>query len=234
MDYLSYFGNQIYNFSVYIYNSKPYKSKYSTEEINNLIKNLRNIQNTITNRLELIDDKIRIFLEKSKIEYSKNKKKNAINFLKIKKLYEHEKEKLESINFNIEVQIMSVESMGLMIETTETLKNTSTQIKTINNNLDFDKIETTIEELQDQHELGKELQSIISNPLNHEFDEDELLEELKEFDNNENNTDMPIQSKNSISSSIKMPLVPNHEIIINNSDNNSPKNDIKIQIPLSL
>ncbi len=138
---------------------------------------------------------------------------------------------------------MSVESMGLMIETTETLKNTSTQIKTINNNLDFDKIETTIEELQDQHELGKELQSIISNPLNHEFDEDELLEELKEFDNNENNTDMPIQSKNTdisipskniIPMSIQMPLVPNHEIIINNNDNDSPKNDIKIQIPLSL
>ena len=64
--------------------------------------------------------------------------------------------------------------MGLMIETSETLKNTSIQIKSINNNLDIDKIESTIEELQDQNELGRELQEIISNPLNHEFNEESL------------------------------------------------------------
>ena len=75
MEYISYIGTQIYKFSIFIYNNKPYKSKYSTEEINNLIKNLRNIQKTISNRLISIDNKIEYFLEKSKVEYNKNKKK---------------------------------------------------------------------------------------------------------------------------------------------------------------
>ena len=242
MEYLYYFGNKLYDISNYIY--KPFKSKYSSEEVYELIKNLKNVQSTISNRLELINQNIGKFLNKSKIEYSNKNNKGAIHYLKIKKLYEKEKEKLESVNFNIEVQIMSVESMGLMIETTETLKSTSIQIKSINNNIDVDKIESTIDELQDQNEIGKELQEIISNPLEHNFDDEELLKELEEtteINNSEinnleinnleinnleiNNSEINDESNSKI---INLPIAPTHSLPDNN--NKPPENDIKIPL----
>ena len=144
-------------------------------------------------------------------------------------MYEKEKEKLESVNFNIEVQIMSVESMGLMIETTETLKSTSIQIKSINNNIDVAKIESTIDDLQDQNEIGKELQEIISNPLEHDFDEDELLKELETSNElNENN----LIDKNNSNEIIEMlPEAPNAPLLNNTNENGKPPED-NIKIPL--
>ena len=218
MEYLYYIGTSIKEYASYLYPKK----KYSSEEIYNLIKNLRNIQETIVKRMDFIDTNINKFLIKSRKEYSKKNKKSAINFLKIKKLYEYEKEKLESVNFNIEVQIMSVESMGLMIETSETLKNTSIKIKSINNNFDVDKIESTIEELQDNTLLGQELQDIISIPMDHEFDEEEKLKELENQNNIEItqseiinvNSDIVTIYENNIPEIIKnMPTAPTTSII---------------------
>ncbi len=227
MDYLYYLGNRLYDIGIYVY--KPFKSKYSSEEVYNLIKNLKNVQNTIGNRLILINENIETFFKKSKDEYKNKNNKGAIHYLKIKKLYEKEKEKLESVNFNIEVQIMSVESMGLMIETTETLKSTSIQIKSINNNIDVAKIESTIDDLQDQNEIGKELQEIISNPLEHDFDEDELLKELETSNElNENN----LIDKNNSNEIIEMlPEAPNAPLLNNTNENGKPPED-NIKIPL--
>jgi hypothetical protein len=94
-------------------------------------------------------------------------------------MYEREKEKLDSINFNIETQIFSIESMDLIIVTAETLKDTSVHMKSMNTSIDIDKIELTMEELQDHRGISEELQNIFSESISLEFDDDELLEELE-------------------------------------------------------
>jgi len=156
-----------------LYNLIPSKKKtYSQEDMAITIEKLNNIQNNIATRINSISTNIGEFLLKSKRYYKEGNKKSAVYNLKLKKMYEREKEKLESINFNIESQIFSIESMGLIIETAETLKDTSTHMKNINNKLDIDKIESTMEELQEHHDINQELQNIFS-------DEDELLKELE-------------------------------------------------------
>lgn len=151
----------------------------SPDDINNTIEKLKNIQLNIKNRIDQIDTNMNEFLYKSKEAYKIGNKKTALYNLKLKKMYEREKEKLDSINFNIETQIFSIESMDLIIVTAETLKDTSLHMKSMNSTLDIDKIESTMEELQDHNSINEELQNIFSESVSLDFDEDELLEELE-------------------------------------------------------
>ena len=181
------------------------KKNYSQEDMTNTIEKLKNIQNNIIDRIGTIDMNIITFFNKSKKFYVEKNKKSAIYNLKLKKMYEREKEKLDSINFNIESQIFSIESMGLIIETAETLKDTSIHMKSINSNLDIDKIESTMEELQENRDIGEELQSIFSESINMVFDEDDLLNELKELENDEEEENIDVNvSKISIKPTIKI------------------------------
>ena len=152
-------------------------------------------------------------------------------------MYEREKEKLDSINFNIESQIFSIESMGLIIETAETLKDTSIHMKSINSNLDIDKIESPMEELQENRDIGEELQSIFSESINMVFDEDDLLNELKELDNNEEEENIDVNvPKTSIKPTIKitennnniqLPISHNKPIIVENALINKSENKVE-------
>jgi hypothetical protein len=213
------------------------KKNYSQEDMIKTIEKLKNIQHNIIERIDTIDKNIIIFFTKSKKFYVEKNKKSAIYNLKLKKMYEREKEKLDSINFNIESQIFSIESMGLIIETAETLKDTSIHMKSINSNLDIDKIESTMEELQENRDIGEELQSIFSESINMVFDEDDLLNELKELDNNEEEENIDVNvPKTSIKPTIKitennnniqLPISHNKPIIVENALINKSENKVE-------
>ena len=212
------------------------------EDIEKTIDNLKSIQNNIKERINQIDNNVIIFLRKSKELYTSGNKKNALYNLKLKKMYEREKEKLESINFNIETQIFSIESMDLIIVTAETLKHTSVHMKSMNTTLDIDKIESTMEELQDHKSINEELQNIFSESISLDFNEDELLEELetlKDTDNVANkdtsvankdtsvaNKDTSVANKDSTNDKTKLlettlPTVPTHDVTNNKPSPNS-------------
>ena len=224
MDYIyninfSNWFNNIYNLIL------TRKKIYSQEEMNTTIKKLKNIQSNINNRTVSITENIQLFLEKSKKYYKEGNKKSAIYNLKLKKMYEREKEKLESINFNIESQIFSIESMGLIIETAETLKDTSTHMKTINTKLDIDKIESTMEELHEHKDINEELQNIFSESISMDFDEDELLKELE----NDNTDDITCTDNNSNIKNKEKDEINNKKDEINNKKdeiNNKKENII--------
>lgn len=202
MDYIT--NINITGWFINLYNLIPNKKKtYSHEDMITTINKLNNIQDNISTRINSISKNIDDFLLKSKKYYKEGNKKGTLYNLKLKKMYEREKEKLESINFNIESQIFSIESMGLIIETAETLKDTSTHMKNINNKLDIEKIESTMEELHEHRDINEELQNIFSESISMEFDEDELLKEL-ECDDDSSNCD--IKEKNDIID--KMPIAP--------------------------
>lgn len=153
----------------------------SPEDINNTINKLKNIQTNIKNRISHIDTSVDCFSQKSTLYYNSGNKRSAIYNLKLKKMYEREKEKLDSINFNIETQIFSIESMDLIIVTAETLKDTSIHMKSMNTSIDIDKIESTMEELQDHRSISDELQNIFSESISLDFNDEELLEELEKM-----------------------------------------------------
>lgn len=227
MDYI--YSINFSNWLNNIYNLIPIRKKtYSQEEMTTTIKKLKNIQTNINNRTRSITENIQSFLEKSKKYYKEGNKKSAIYNLKLKKMYEREKEKLESINFNIESQIFSIESMGIIIETAETLKDTSSHMKTINTKLDIDKIESTMEELHEHKDINEELQNIFSESISMDFDEDELLKELEyEDDNITENSNTKINNKE------KEEINNKKEIVINEDNHNilpiAPTNELKIK-----
>ena len=86
----------------------------------------------------------------------KNQKINIIS----KKMYEKEIMKMESIKFNIETQILHMESVSVMVETVNTIKNTSGHIQLLNKNLDITKLETVIEDMCEQRDTSKDIESI--------------------------------------------------------------------------
>ena len=207
-----------------LYNLIPSKKKtYSQEDMITTIEKLNNIQSNINTRISSISKNIEDFLLKSKKYYKEGNKKSAVYNLKLKKMYEREKEKLESINFNIESQIFSIESMGLIIETAETLKDTSTHMKNINNKLDIEKIESTMEELHEHRDINEELQNIFSESISMEFDEDELL---KELEGDDDSSDCSIKvDKNIINN---MPIAPTTKL--DNKELNKDKKTIETNI----
>lgn len=207
-----------------LYNLIPSKKKtYSQEDMITTIEKLNNIQSNINTRISSISKNIEDFLLKSKKYYKEGNKKSAVYNLKLKKMYEREKEKLESINFNIESQIFSIESMGLIIETAETLKDTSTHMKNINNKLDIEKIESTMEELHEHRDINEELQNIFSESISMEFDEDELLKEL-EGDDDASDCSIKVD-KNIINN---MPIAPTTKL--DNKELNKDKKTIETNI----
>tara|TARA_B110000971_G_C20014052_1_gene503028 strand:+ start:623 stop:1408 length:786 start_codon:yes stop_codon:yes gene_type:complete len=203
----------------------------SPEDITNTIDKLNNIQTNIKKRIIHIDENIEEFLTKSKLYYTSGNKRSAIYNLKLKKMYEREKEKLESINFNIETQIFSIESMDLIIVTAETLKDTSLHMKSMNTTFDIDKIESTIEELQDHQGINNELQTIFSQSISIDFNDDELLEELEQLNTNNQIPVEPVQPN--IDQEYKLlelkqnlPIPPSN---INNDDPLDPPSGLTIE-----
>ena len=199
-----------------------HKKGVSPEAIGKTIDKLKNIQNNIKDRINHIDEHIEEFLSKSKIFYKNGNKRSAIYNLKLKKMYEREKEKLDSINFNIETQIFSIESMDLIIVTAETLKDTSLHMKSLNTTLDIDKIESTMEELQDHSSINEELQNIFSESISLDFNDEELLEELELLND--------IKSDNIKLDKIKSDNIEPNNIELNNIEPNNIEGDNQIII----
>ena len=212
------------------------KKGVSTEDINNTINKLKNIQSNIKNRIIHIDTSIECFLQKSKLYYTSGNKRSAIYNLKLKKMYEREKEKLDSINFNIETQIFSIESMDLIIVTAETLKDTSVHMKSMNTSIDIDKIELTMEELQDHRGISEELQNIFSESISLEFDDDELLEELETLNGESPVVTSPVENKlNLLELKQSLPIPPVTIKDDNHPGDNNPSgvliNDVELCRP---
>ena len=125
-------------------------------------------------------------------------------------MYEKEIKKMESIKFNIESNILHMESVTVMLETVNTIKNTTSQIQIINKNLDISKVENIIEEICEQRDTSNDIENILTDTTIDEYDEEELLKELDCFEDEPNKIELP-------SNNIEFPDVPDNEIILNSS-----------------
>ena len=112
--------------------------------------------------------------------YACKNKQAAIHQLRLKKMYEREVSKMDSLKFNIESNILHMESVGVMMETVSTIKETSHQFQIVSRHVDIGKLEDSIEEMFEQRDTSKDIENILNDMHNaHEFDEDELMQELE-------------------------------------------------------
>ena len=73
--------------------------------------------------------------------YASKNKQAAIHQLRLKKMYEREVAKMDSLKFNIESNILHMESVGVMMETVSTIKETSHQFQVVSKHVDFAKLD---------------------------------------------------------------------------------------------
>ena len=98
----------------------------------------------------------------------------------LKGLHEREMAKMEALKFNIESNILHMESVGVMMETVSTIKETSHQFQVVSKHVDIARLEGSIEEMFEQRDTSRDIESILNEMHDtHEFDDDELLKELE-------------------------------------------------------
>ncbi|KAI1619677.1 Snf7-domain-containing protein [Exophiala viscosa] len=104
----------------------------------------------------------------------------AKSALRRKKLHERTLEQTSAQIAQIEQQIYSIEAANINQETLNAMKNAGAAMKQIHGNLTIDKVDQTMDELREQHALGEEIASAITNaPIGEPLDEADLEEELE-------------------------------------------------------
>jgi charged multivesicular body protein 4 len=100
--------------------------------------------------------------------------------LRRKKLHERTLEQTSAQIAQVEQQIYSIEAANINQETLNAMKNAGQAMKQIHGNLTIDKVDQTMDELREQHALGEEIASAITNaPIGEPLDEADLEEELE-------------------------------------------------------
>jgi len=107
--------------------------------------------------------------------------------LKRKKMNEIELNRLGDSRFQLETQVNTLESANMNAETMVAMKKASDALKVIHGNITLDKVDTTINALNEQRELANEIAEAIANPVHFDLDEEELKQELEDLQQDELN-----------------------------------------------
>jgi len=100
--------------------------------------------------------------------------------LRRKKVHERSLEQTTAQIAQVEQQIYSIEAANINQETLNAMKNAGAAMKQIHGGLTIDKVDATMDELREQHALGEEIASAITNaPIGEPIDEADLEEELE-------------------------------------------------------
>ncbi len=206
----------------YIMNIFGKSKQQSTQSQSTINKNMANMANTIsviTNLKEQVDllekrnnfitnQKDNAILEaKQKLE--KKDKNGAMLSLKKKKQFEDEIAKNQGIQLTLENQIYSLESANMQKAVIDALELGNKSIKQINNNLNPDKIDELMDDIQEQTDNSNAINQALSQNLQQVYDDTDLLEELEklEAENNKNDGEfcntLPSIPKEDI------PIIPN-------------------------
>mmetsp|Transcript_27009 Transcript_27009/g.86831 ORF Transcript_27009/g.86831 Transcript_27009/m.86831 type:complete len:239 (-) Transcript_27009:159-875(-) len=147
------------------------------------IRSLRTTLETLEKREKHIDVKIHEQLETAKKKSQMKDKRGAIFCLKRKKLYEKEVQKIQGARMTLEQQIMSLESATTNMATFEAMQKGASQMKQIHQDLNVDRVDDIMDDINEQMATADEISNAISQPVGSEmFDDEELLEELHEME----------------------------------------------------
>ncbi|KZF19605.1 Snf7-domain-containing protein [Xylona heveae TC161] len=113
------------------------------------------------------------------VSTNKNAAKSA---LRRKKQHEHSLEQTSAQISTLEQQIYSIEAANINQETLKAMQNAGAAMKRIHGGLTMDKVDSTMDELREQHALGEEIATAITSaPIGEQLDEGELEDELNDL-----------------------------------------------------
>jgi charged multivesicular body protein 4 len=146
------------------------------------IKLLRDNLLVLEKREEHIVKKIEAALQEAKAKSLKKDKNGALFALKRKKMYETEVTKLQGARITLDSQILSLESAAVNLETFKAMKAGAGAMKNMRGNIDADKVEDMMDEIQEERDIHDQISDAISRPGQDLFNDEDLLAELAELD----------------------------------------------------
>lgn len=157
---------------------------YSHEQILGTILKLNNHLHFLDKKIDNMNENTARFAEKAKLLYKKKNVNSAMHQIRLKKMYDREIQKLESLKFNIESQILHMDSVEIMMVTVDTIKDTGEYYKNMHSTINISQLENTLDEMVEHRDAATDIQSIL-NDINtfseNTYDDDDLLKELQEM-----------------------------------------------------
>jgi charged multivesicular body protein 4 len=191
------------------YNLLPgHNSDYDRNRISEAIVKLQRNLVFLDGKIESMGLNCERYSNAARMLYRSHNKSAAVHQIRLKKMYEREIRKMESLKFNIESNILHIESVGVMMETVCTIKETSDHFQIIQRHVDISKLENTIEEMCDQRDASHDIESIMNDMHNAEkYEDDELLQELEDLVNDKTTED-EAETSSSFSSNATPGILP--------------------------
>jgi len=104
--------------------------------------------------------------------------------LRRKKMHEADLDKLAGMRLQLEVQVNTVESANINANTLDVMRRGANALRDIHNGLTLDKVDATMNSINEQRDIANEISETISSTANLgiDIDEDELKAELGELE----------------------------------------------------
>lgn len=146
------------------------------------IKMLRDNMLVLEKREEHIMKKIEMALQEAKARSAKKDRNGALFALKRKKMYEAEITKLQGARITLDSQIIALEGAAVTVQTFQAMSGGASAMKALRGNLDADKVDEIMEDIQEEKDVHDQISDAISRPGQEMFDDEDLLQELAELD----------------------------------------------------
>ena len=172
-----------------------------TKRIRNTLALITDAIDSQNKRRSHIEKMMESLLVEAKAFASSNKKENALISLKKRKMYEKQVKIIDDSVFNLEIQKMNIENTQIHKSAYESLVQANSLLK--DTNLNTEKVEDVMDELQDNIQQQEEVSEALSRPLLNIDVEDEL--KLLQLDEP---IDIPNVIPNIPNVPIQLPIVP--------------------------
>ena len=155
---------------------------YDQNDVDIAIRKLKGTLAFIEDKLVMMREKVEHCSAHARAACAQRDKAAALHQLRLRTMYERECNKVNALRFNIESNILHMESVGVMMETVSTIKDTRTQFKTISRHVNISKLEESIEEMFEQNDASTSIEEAL-NDLNTgiNIDDSALQEELNQM-----------------------------------------------------
>ncbi|CAK6972550.1 charged multivesicular body protein 4b-like [Scomber scombrus] len=150
------------------------------------IQRLRETEEMLAKKQDFLEKKIDHELMTAKKNGTKNKRA-ALQALKRKKRYEQQLSQIDGTLSTIEFQREALENANTNTEVLKNMGMAAKAMKAAHENMDIDKVDDLMAEINEQQEVAQEISDVISRPIGfgQDYDEDELMAELEELEQEE-------------------------------------------------
>jgi len=148
------------------------------------IQRLKESEEMLEKKSKYLEDQITKELQTAKMHGTKNKRA-ALNALKRKKRFEQQLTQIDGTLTTIEFQREALQNARANGEILKTMQTASKAMKHVHKDLDIEKVEDVMDDIEEQQQIASEISDAISRPVagfGMEYDDDDLMNELEELE----------------------------------------------------